>query len=88
MKSFLDFIERHAKGVIIAVALITLIMLALASRIVLNADYNMFLPWGDDTDYYMGGVPGQEVNLSRGNSYGSGESEEEPITGTGEEDAT
>ena len=77
MKSFLDFIERHAKGVIIAVALITLIMLALASRIVLNADYNMFLPWGDDTDYYMGGVPGQEVNLSRGNSYGSGESDEE-----------
>lgn len=76
MNRFLNFIGRHAKGVIVVVAVLTLIMLGLASRIVLNADYNEFLPWGDDTDYYQGGVSGQSVTLSRSSGNDSAEKAE------------
>ncbi len=70
MKNYLDFIERHAKAVIAVVFAISLAMLILTAHIVLNADYNMFMPWGDDTDWYEGGIPGQEVVLSEGGGEG------------------
>ena len=59
MKKFFDFIGRHAKSVLVLIALITVFFAFQARNIVLNADYGAFLPWGEGTDVYEGGVSGQ-----------------------------
>lgn len=52
---FFDYIEKHAKAVIALVALFTLLFAFFALKLNINADYEVFMPWGDGEDSYIVG---------------------------------
>ena len=59
MNWFFRFLEKHPKGVIAVILLITVFMLYFAFGIGMNASYGAFMPVGEDTDTFQGGVSGQ-----------------------------
>lgn len=59
MDWFFRFIEKRPKTVICVILIITAIMLTQALGIRLNGNYSAFIPWGENTDEFHGGVSGQ-----------------------------
>lgn len=55
MDKFFNFIEKHAKQVIAVVIILTLFFISQALRLTINADYEIFMPWGDGEDTYIVG---------------------------------
>lgn len=55
MDRFFTFIEKHAKAVIVFVVAITILMAFQALKLNLNADYEVFMPWGEGEDTYIAG---------------------------------
>ena len=55
MDKFFDYIEKHAQAVISLVALLTLVFAFFALKLNINADYEVFMPWGDGEDSYIVG---------------------------------
>ena len=68
MKKILEFISRHAKITLLIIILITLFFLYQAMGIGLNASYGAFMPWGEYSDTYQGGVEGQKPVLAKAES--------------------
>ena len=65
MRHFLNFIYKHAKFVIAVVILLTVFFAYQATKIGLNASYSAFIPWGEYSDSFKGGVSGQLPVLSK-----------------------
>ncbi len=65
MRHFLNFIYKHAKIVIAIVVLLTVFFAYQATKIGLNASYSAFIPWGEYSDSFEGGVSGQLPVLSK-----------------------
>lgn len=63
MNRFFDFIGSHAKFVIIILLLITAVFAYFAVKVEINASFSAFIPWGEYTDYFEGGVEGQKPDL-------------------------
>jgi Predicted exporters of the RND superfamily len=65
MKRLLSFIYKHAKAIIIVIALLTVFFAWQATKIGINASYSAFIPWGEYWDTFEGGVAGQKPVLSK-----------------------
>lgn len=65
MNKFFNFLNKHAKVVILIVIIITAFFLYEALSININADYGAFMPWGEASDSYIGGKGGQLPILSK-----------------------
>ena len=63
MGRFFSFIVRHAKAVIVLILLCTIFFLFNAINIHLNASFSAFLPWGERSKTYIGGISGQVPDL-------------------------
>ena len=63
MNKFFNFIEKHAKLVLILILLITAFFGYKAFDIYVNADFSAFMPWGEYRDTYKGGIEGQIPEL-------------------------
>ena len=74
MNRFFLFLEKHAKLVLLILLVLTAFFLYQAKDIRINASFTAFMPWGESTDYYEGGVEGQLPKL------GTPKAERESVT--------
>lgn len=63
MDKFFNYIEKHAKAVLVLILLITVFFGYHASKIYVNASFSAFMPWGEYYDSYQGGEDGQKPEL-------------------------
>ena len=55
MERFFKYIEKHAKAVVVLVAILTVFFGINALGLTINADYEIFMPWGEGEDSYVVG---------------------------------
>lgn len=63
MNRFLKAIGKHSKIVLVVIFCLTVFFFYNALNIRINASFSAFMPWGESTDYYEGGVSGQVAKL-------------------------
>lgn len=63
MNKFFNFIEHHAKLILVLIAIITVFFAYHATKLYINASFTSFMPWGEGTDTYKGGISGQKADL-------------------------
>lgn len=63
MNKIFDFVAKHAGIVVFIILLLTAFFAFHAASIRINASFSAFMPWGESTDYYEGGVSGQLPRL-------------------------
>lgn len=63
MNNFLKVIGKHSRIVLLVIASLTVFFLYHALDIRINASFSAFMPWGESTDYYDGGISGQVAKL-------------------------
>lgn len=59
MDKFFDFIEKHVKLIIILICILTVFFGYIATGLQLNTSYGAFLPRGEGSNSYHGGIYGQ-----------------------------
>lgn len=57
MRKILEFIEKHAVLTLVFILVITVFFAFYAIKISINADYSLFLPFGEEPEQYLGGNP-------------------------------
>lgn len=63
MSKFFSFVSRHAKLVILLILVITIFFAYNALSVALNASFDAFLPWGERSASYIGGLEGQSPDI-------------------------
>ena len=59
---FLKYIESHARTIVLLIVLLTLFFAYKALGLTINADYEIFMPWGDGEDTY---IVGEELEIAK-----------------------